>query len=162
MSSTKPTTAWAEVDEHGRLVLPKDVIASHGLKPGAKVRLDNGGNFIRLHRPTTQLTKVYIEPTVECNLDCITCFWEEPIGRMSEETFSEYHQASQSTQPHPQRVFWRDWRAPLFHPKTIDWIAEIKALGVEVEMITNGTILTEKISQQMIRELRPGYDLGFN
>ena len=26
MSSTKNTTAWAEVDENGRLILPPDVI----------------------------------------------------------------------------------------------------------------------------------------
>ena len=82
MSSTKNTTAWAEVDEQGRLILPPDIIANYGLKPGARVRLDEGENFVRLHRPVTQLTKIYIEPTVECNLDCITCFrneWDQMI-----------------------------------------------------------------------------------
>jgi bifunctional DNA-binding transcriptional regulator/antitoxin component of YhaV-PrlF toxin-antitoxin module len=58
MTSTKKTTAWAEVDENGRLILPPDVIANYGLKPGARVRLDEGGNFVRMHRPITQLTKV--------------------------------------------------------------------------------------------------------
>ena len=91
MSSTKNTTAWAEVDENGRLILPPGVIETYGLEPGARVRLDNGGNFVRMHRPVTQLTKVYIEPTVECNLDCITCFrndWDQAMGRMSDETFT--------------------------------------------------------------------------
>jgi len=152
MSSTKSTTAWAEVDENGRLVLPRDVIESYGLTPGAKVRLDEGGNFIRMHRPITQLTKVYIEPTVACNLDCITCFrndWDQPIGRMTEETFSSTFKGLKALKPIPN-VYFGGIGEPLFHPKTIEWIAEIKSLGVKVEMITNGTILNEKISQRLI------------
>ena len=150
--SVKPTTAWAEVDEQGRLILPPGVVESYGLQPGAKVRLDEGQNFVRMHRPITHLTKVYIEPTVACNLDCITCFrnaWEQPIGRMSEETFASILAGLKELDPIPS-VYFGGIGEPLFHPKTIDWIAEVKALGVKVEMITNGTILTEKKSQQLI------------
>ena len=96
MPSTKNTTAWAEVDENGRLVLPKGIIEKYGLRPGSKVRLDEGGNFVRMHRPVTQLTKIYIEPTVACNLDCITCFrnaWEQPLGRMDTKTFEHILQS---------------------------------------------------------------------
>jgi bifunctional DNA-binding transcriptional regulator/antitoxin component of YhaV-PrlF toxin-antitoxin module len=69
MPSTKSTTAWAEVDQDGRLTLPTEVIDRYGLKPGSKVRLDEGENFVRMHRPITQLTKIYLEPTVACNLE---------------------------------------------------------------------------------------------
>ena len=150
--SVKPTTAWAEVDEQGRLVLPPDVMENYGLQPGAKVRLDEGRNFVRMHRPVTHLTKVYIEPTVACNLDCITCFrnaWEQPIGRMNEETFQAILTGLRALDPIPD-VYFGGIGEPLFHPKTIDWIAEVKQLGVKVELITNGTILTEKKSQQLI------------
>lgn len=150
--SVKPTTAWAEVDEQGRLVLPPDVVESYGLQPGAKVRLDEGQNFVRMHRPVTHLTKVYIEPTVACNLDCITCFrnaWEQPIGRMNEETFQVILAGLRELDPIPD-VYFGGIGEPLFHPKTIDWIAEVKALGVKVELITNGTTLTERKSQELI------------
>ena len=150
--SVKPTTAWAEVDEQGRLILPPDVMESYGLQPGAKVRLDEGRNFVRMHRSVTHLTKVYIEPTVACNLDCITCFrnaWDQPIGRMSEETFQAILAGLRELDPIPD-VYFGGIGEPLFHPKTIDWIAEVKALGVKVELITNGTILTEKKSQRLI------------
>ena len=40
--SQKPTTAWAEVDEQGRLILPPEVARQYGLNPGSKVRLDEG------------------------------------------------------------------------------------------------------------------------
>lgn len=150
--STKITSAWAEVDEQGRLVLPSDVMERFGLKPGAKIRLDEGGNFVRMHRPVTHLTKVYIEPTVACNLDCITCFrnaWDQPIGRMSEETFASILAGLKAMDPIPD-VYFGGIGEPLFHPKTIGWIAEVKALGVKVELITNGTTLTEKKSRDLI------------
>jgi len=150
--SVKPTTAWAEVDEQGRLILPPDVVESYGLHPGAKVRLDEGQNFVRMHRPVTHLTKVYIEPTVACNLDCITCFrnaWEQPIGRMNEETFQSILAGLRELDPIPD-IYFGGIGEPLFHPKTIDWIAEVKELGVKVELITNGTILTERKSQELI------------
>ncbi|MGD8404537.1 MAG: radical SAM protein, partial [Anaerolineales bacterium] len=142
--SVKPTTAWAEVDEQGRLILPPDVVAKYGMQPGTKVRLDEGENFVRMHRPVTHLTKVYIEPTVECNLDCITCFrnaWDQPMGRMSDETFTTILESLKKLNPIPD-VYFGGIGEPLFHPKTIDWIAEVKSLGVKVELITNGTTLT--------------------
>jgi MoaA/NifB/PqqE/SkfB family radical SAM enzyme len=150
--SGKPTTAWAEVDENGRLTLPADVVARFGLQPGAKVRLDEGGNFVRMHRPVTQLTKVYIEPTVACNLDCITCFrnaWEQPIGRMTDETFEKIFNDLKQMNPIPD-VYFGGIGEPLFHVKTIEWIRRVKELGVKVELITNGTILTEKKSRELI------------
>ena len=39
---------------------------------------------------------------------------------------------------------------PLFHRRTAEWIAQVKALGARVEMITNGTLLTEKRCRQLI------------
>jgi MoaA/NifB/PqqE/SkfB family radical SAM enzyme len=152
VASVKPTTAWAEVDENGHLILPPEVMANYGLQPGAKVRLDEGTNFVRMHRPVTHLTKIYIEPTVACNLDCITCFrnaWEQPIGRMSEESFEAILAGLRELDPIPN-VYFGGIGEPLFHPKTVDWIADVKALGVKVELITNGTILTEKKSQELI------------
>ncbi len=152
--STKSTTAWAEVDENGRLILPPEVARQYGLDPGSKVRLDEGQNFVRLHRPVTHLTKVYIEPTVACNLDCITCFrnaWEQPIGRMTEETFEQIFAGLKAMAPAIPSVYFGGIGEPLFHQKTVEWIRHIKQeLGVKVELITNGTILTEKKSRELI------------
>ena len=118
---TKQTSAWAEVDEEGRLILPPGVAANYGLKPGAKVRLDEGENFVRMHRPVTHLTKVYIEPTVACNLDCITCFrngWDQPMGRMSEETFAGILEGLKGLDPIPS-VYFGGIEEPLFHQKRL-------------------------------------------
>lgn len=152
MISAKSTTAWAEVDEQGRLVIPPEAAARYGLRPGAKIRLDEGENFLRLHRPVTQLRKVYIEPTVACNLDCITCFrndWEQPIGRMTEHTFERILAGLQELDPRPD-VYFGGIGEPLFHPKTVEWVARVKQLGVKVELITNGTTLTESVSRKLV------------
>ena len=151
-SSTKSTTAWAEVDQEGRIILPASVKSRYGLAPGSRIRLDEGLNFIRMHRPVTQLTKIYIEPTVACNLDCITCFrncWDQPLGRMSDETFDHFFTELKDLDPIPN-VYFGGIGEPLFHPKTVEWIARVKSLGVNVELITNGTILTENISRKLI------------
>lgn len=149
---TDKSSIWAEVDGQGRLVLPAEIAKQYGLKPGARVRLEAGKSSIRLHRPVTHLTKVYIEPTVACNLDCITCFrnsWEQPIGRMDEETFEHILAGLQEFSPIPD-VYFGGIGEPLFHPRTVEWVRRVKKLGVRVELITNGTILTEKIAKELI------------
>lgn len=149
---TGKSSIWAEVDEQGRLILPPEMATQYGLKPGARVRLEAGHHFIRMHRPVTHLTKVYIEPTVACNLDCITCFrnsWEQPLGRMDEETFERILAGLKEFSPIPN-VYFGGIGEPLFHPRTVQWIRRVKELGVQVELITNGTILTEKIARELI------------
>ncbi|HNH26968.1 MAG TPA: radical SAM protein, partial [Anaerolineales bacterium] len=108
---------------------------------------------VRMHRPVTHLTKIYIEPTVACNLDCITCFrnaWDQPIGKMTDETFESIFNSLKQMDPIPS-VYFGGIGEPLFHPKTIEWIRRIKQeLGVKVELITNGTTLTERKTRELI------------
>lgn len=150
--STKATSAWAQVNENGDLVIPQEIAARYGLKPGAKVRLDEGTNMVRLHRPVTHLTKIYIEPTISCNLDCITCFrnaWQEADGKMSEKTFQAIFESLKQLDPLPS-VYFGGIGEPLFHPRTLEWVKQVKTLGVKVELITNATMLTEKIARKVI------------
>ena len=150
--SKNSTSAWAEVDGEGRLVLPPEVVSEFDLKPGCRVRVDQVKNHVRLHRPVTQLTKVYVEPTVACNLECITCFrneWESPMGRMSDATFQSILDGLKALDPIPD-VYFGGIGEPLHHPKTPSWIAQAKAMGTKVELITNGTTLTEEISRELI------------
>ena len=146
------TTLWGEVDEQGRLIFPAEVATQFGLQPGSKFRLENGGNRIQMHRPVTHLTKVYIEPTDQCNIACRTCIrnsWDENLGRMSKETFSQILESVQQLTPVPT-IFFGGLGEPLFHKHTVEWIARAKAAGARVELITNGTMLTEKRSRQII------------
>ena len=152
MLITSKPIHWAEVDEQGRLVVPPEIADRYGLRPGAKVRLEDGENHIRLHRPVTQLAKVYIEPTNRCNLDCRTCMrnvWDEPLGQMSEETFARILENAHAISPRPT-IHFGGLGEPLFHPRTIGWIAQAKSTGAKVEVITNGTLLTAERSRELI------------
>ncbi len=153
----KPTE-WAHVDEQGRLVLPPDVVARMGLTPGAQLRIEDATNGLRLHRPVTHLAKVYIEPTDNCNIACRTCFrnsWDIPMGRMSEATFSAFLKGLETLETKPL-VYFGGIGEPLFHRRTAEWIGRVKALGARVEMITNGTLLTEKRTRELVES---GLDL---
>ena len=149
---TEDKTHWLEVDEQGRLVIPDAMATGFGLTPGARLRVEASGNHLRLHRPVTQLAKVYIEPTNRCNLTCSICIrqvWEEKQGRMSQATFNRVLDSLGKLSPIPT-VFFGGIGEPLSHPRTIEWIALAKELGARVELITNGTTLTEKRSKQII------------
>lgn len=146
------STLWAEVDEQGRLVVPPEVAAQYGLKPGARVRLDTEGNQVRLHRPATHLAKVYVEPTDNCNIECVTCFrnsWAQIMGRMQEPTFQRILDGLRALDSMPT-VYFGGIGEPLFHPRTPEWVKQAKDLGARVELITNGTMLTEKKSRALI------------
>lgn len=143
---------WAEVDENGRLQLPSDVVNQYGIVPGARLRLEMTSHGIKLHRPITHLAKIYIEPTNRCNIDCRTCMrqnWDAEMGMMSAETFAALEAGLAELAP-PLTVMFGGLGEPLLHPQTADMIAAVKALGFRAEMITNGTLLSERRSRQLI------------
>ncbi|MBK8989971.1 MAG: radical SAM protein [Chloroflexi bacterium] len=149
--NSKPTL-WGEIDEQGRLILPPELAVQYGLQPGAKVRLENSGNQVQMHRPVTHLTKVYVEPTDACNIACRTCIrnsWDESLGRMRQTTFDRIVENVQRLSPIPT-IFFGGLGEPLFHKHTIEWIAQAHAAGARTELITNGTMLTEKRSRELI------------
>jgi len=149
--TTKPTI-WAEVNAQGDLVIPRDMAERFGLTPGARVRLEDDTNHVRLHRPVTQLTKVYVEPTTCCNLDCRTCIrnvWNEELSSMNEATYVRILDNLKTIEPRP-RVFFGGLGEPLFHKKIVDWIEQAKTIGATVELITNGTLLTEEKARALI------------
>lgn len=130
-SSPTPKVEWGYVDEEGRLVLSPEMRRSLGLQPGATLRAERDGNTLRLHRPLNHLAKVYVEPTNACNLDCITCFrnaWQANVGRMREETFAAVLEGVRQIDPVPT-LYFGGIGEPLFHPRTVEWVAEAKQLG---------------------------------
>jgi len=151
MITAKPTI-WAEVNAQGDLVIPRETAERFGLRPGARVRLEDDTNHVRLHRPVTQLAKIYIEPTIYCNLDCRTCIrnvWHAELGSMSEATYARILDNLKSIEPRPT-IFFGGLGEPLFHKSIADWIAQAKAIGVTVELITNATLLTEEKARALI------------
>ena len=143
---------WAEVDEQGRLVMPPELAQKFGFTPGARMRIEDGANNMRLHRPISQIAKVYIEPTNRCNITCVTCMrniWDEELGKMSQETFEQIVDGLKQITPRPL-VFFGGIGEPLFHPKTIEMIERVREIGCRVEIITNAILLNAERSKRLI------------
>lgn len=142
---------YAQVDGEGRLVLPPELASRYGIKPGVRVRVHEGTNGLHVCRPA-RLAKLYIEPTNQCNLDCRQCIrnvWNEPLGKMPDAVFNCIIDGLCAYSPLPTILFG-GFGEPLFHPRIVEMVARTKALGASVEIVTNATLLTAELSQELI------------
>jgi MoaA/NifB/PqqE/SkfB family radical SAM enzyme len=143
---------YLDIDQEGRLYLPKELTSSYHLQPDSKVHLKIQPNGVFISSPL-RLAKLYIEPTNQCNLDCRTCVrntWTEPMGKMSMETFDMILKGIQDFSP-PPTVFFGGFGEPLLHPEIVNMIIQLKSLGCRVEMITNGMLLTPEMSEKLVQ-----------
>jgi MoaA/NifB/PqqE/SkfB family radical SAM enzyme len=141
-----------DIDESGNIVLPSEVAVKYGLYPGNRIRIKCNAKGLEVRRPATHLRKVYIEPTNRCNLDCVTCIrhsWDEPLGTMSPEAFSRIIEGLRSFDPMPD-IFFGGLGEPLSHPNILNMVREAKALGSNVELITNGMLLSKEVSAELV------------
>ncbi len=102
---------------------------------------------------TELLTKLYVELTTACNLDCVMCVrrtWkDEGYGHMRWELYeSLIDQLREFAQP--PIIHFGGYGEPMAFPKFLDAIELAKSIGARVEMTTNGTMLTPKIAQALI------------
>jgi MoaA/NifB/PqqE/SkfB family radical SAM enzyme len=143
---------YIEIDKTGCMMLPPGLISRYGMKPRSRIRFVESQNGLQI-QPPSRLAKLYLEPTSQCNLDCRTCIrniWDEPQGMMSEEVFSRVMEGLRAFSPMPT-VFFGGFGEPLFHPNIVEMVAQAKALGASVELVTNGTLLTRDISRELLR-----------
>lgn len=98
------------------------------------------------------IKKVYIEPTSACNLNCRICFrnnWiNEEIGVMTDETLNSVCKSIQ--QLHGIKIVFAGMGEPLLHNRIIEMINRASKHNNEVEIITNATLLDEKLCHQLI------------
>ncbi len=146
-------TYTLQVDEQGRLLLPPELSARFGLIPNSQVRMDEYGEQLHLRRSIHALARIYIEPTNICNLDCRTCMrnvWDEPPGRMEDETFQRILAGIRQVTPRPT-VFFGGFGEPLSHPEILTMISQAAATGAAVELITNGILLDESMAAGLLK-----------
>jgi MoaA/NifB/PqqE/SkfB family radical SAM enzyme len=141
-----------QVNSEGRLIIPPDLVSRLGLIPGTRVCIKDNGDDIRVLRPASFLAKVYIEPTNTCNLDCLTCIrnvWDEPSGVMNLQTYDRILEGIKANSPTPE-VFFGGFGEPLSHPRIIQMVRQAKEAGAQVELITNGILLDDRMSAALI------------
>ena len=142
----------ATVEPDGRLSIPAELAASLGLLPGAQTWIEQDAFGGLIHRPVSQIAKVYLEPTSRCNLSCRTCIrnnWAEQPGDMPAALF-ERVMAELGDLPKPPDITFGGFGEPLAHPQIAEMARQAKMLGGRVELITNGMLLTPKLSRRLI------------
>lgn len=97
------------------------------------------------------LRKLYIEPTSNCNLNCGMCFrhtwFDESICDLSLE---DYRRAIETMPTSVQTIFFGGMGEPLFHRDIVTMIRIAAETGADVELLTNGTLLTEAMIRDII------------
>ena len=114
---------YAEVDDNGNLRIPATHAKAMGFHPGARIKLSRLADQLVLHRPISQLTRVYVEPTTACNLQCRTCMrnvWDEPVGFMDVATFGRILDGVRAL-PDSPTIFFGGLGEPLMHRISWGW-----------------------------------------
>lgn len=97
------------------------------------------------------LKKLYIEPTTLCNLNCKMCFrhtwFDESFSHMD---MADFRRALETMPKSVETIFFGGMGEPLFHPQILDMISLAAETGAEVELLTNGTLLTENMINGII------------
>jgi len=115
----------------------------------ARSALNHIAFILRLPK-TFYLTSVMLEVTNRCNLKCRFC----PSEKMTRQRgFMDPALAESVLRgcKHLQYVYLYDWGEPLLHPELPRIIQTATKLGHRTFMVTNGTLLTPSLSEEIIR-----------
>lgn len=113
-------------------------------------RFHTGNEIIELPL-VSDVKKIYIEVTTACNYSCITCIrhsWNAVDRHMDATIFQELL-SNMADLPQLKTIHFGGFGEPLSHPNILEMIGACKQAGYQVEMITNGSLLTSDVSRKL-------------
>lgn len=131
--------------EEGKLKLPAEIRTKLGLEEDTELKIEFNQQGMYIERADPRLTKAYIEPTSDCNLNCKTCVrhsWEEEMGFMEFKVYEKLIGELKEFKGLEKISFWGIGE-PLFHPQIAEMIELAVGLGVKTQIITNGLLLDQ-------------------
>lgn len=140
------------VGRHGELLMEEEQRQRWGLVPGGKVIAVETPYGLLLRPADPPLTKVYIEPTSHCNLNCRTCMrqtWGESGGTMAMATYRRLVEGLRAVPTLRKVSFW-GFGEPLLHPDIVAMVSLAKGLGAQTEIITNGLLLDAAKAEALV------------
>lgn len=140
------------VGANGSLQLPPEVLKEMGISPGSKVLVNNSLQGLTIRNLNPDLSKLYIEPTNTCNLNCRTCIrrsWNNSEGFMDMDIYTKILKDVRHVTSLKKISFW-GFGEPLLHPHIVEMVSKAKKLGVETQLITNGLLLNKKMAHDLI------------
>lgn len=98
------------------------------------------------------LNKLYIEPTSHCNFNCKMCFrhtwFDESPSHMN---FADFETILSGLPSSVETIFFGGMGEPFYHPEILEMIQRTKSLGLNVEILTNGSLLSESVIEALIQ-----------
>lgn len=135
------------VSDNGNINFPKEILTQLNTSKGGNIRCKIKDGKVVLLPDINRLSRVYIETTSRCNLSCTTCIrnsWGEPMGDMSIETFESLVNQLKEIDS-IQSVMFGGFGEPMANRNIAEMIKAIKQLGLKAEITSNGTLLNEKL-----------------
>ncbi len=127
--------------------------AEEDLPGNDKYIVDERDDEVILHKVGAGLKKLYLEPTSNCNLQCITCVrqqWPELAdNEMNMELFERLLDQMEAF-PKLERVHLGGFGEPLAHPHALEIIRRLSRSGYQVSMNTNGTLVNKDMAAALI------------
>ncbi|NLM20137.1 MAG: radical SAM protein, partial [Peptococcaceae bacterium] len=144
-----------KVNSLNQLQIPDDLAKKLGLEEGlSSLRVVQNGNRLEICPNLHSLAKLYIEPTSRCNLRCETCIretWNEPLGSMDKQTFDSLVEQMKEMKS-LNTVMFGGFGEPTFHKDILYMVGKVKALGLNVEITTNGTLLNRTMAKGLLEK----------
>jgi len=140
-------------DENGKLIIPEEFIQESTLKNHKEYIMYEEGGKITMIPSIHSISRIYIEPTSLCNLNCLTCIrhnWEEKPGGMEMDTFNEFL-CQLDQMESVNSVMFGGFGEPMYHPEIFNMIQSLSDRGIKTEMTTNGTMLNEDTIEKLFQ-----------
>lgn len=139
--------------EAGESALPRDLLTQAGLDAGDELIGEVGPEGLRLRADA--LRKAYVEITSACNLACTICIrnvWAEPLGHMPLPRFQRLLDGLPPLAPPraPVTLSLSGFGEPLVHPQFLELVRLAQGCGVQIEIITNGTLLDAALARELV------------
>ncbi|UCB44479.1 MAG: tungsten cofactor oxidoreductase radical SAM maturase [Spirochaetota bacterium] len=123
------------------------------LPPGTECWLEQKDNSLILLPLLSDIRKLYIEPTTDCNLNCLTCVrnvWDDTKASMDIEVYNELMKQTEEL-PLLKSIVFGGIGEPLIHPKILKMIQLARNRNLEITVSTNGTHLDKALSAELIK-----------
>ncbi len=120
------------------------IAGNHQTRPtGDQTHQDTKGRIWRLFQ---------VESTLACNLSCIMCPWISYRAKVTHGGIMK-HEIWDAIRPYLQYVQSVDFTGggePLLQPHLSEWLAEAKAFGCTVGLLTNGLLLNAEMTHKLL------------
>lgn len=116
----------------------------------SRLKLAKDYLFKRVDTGTTYPSVVGVEPTNNCNLDCVMCPRQEMTRKIGDIDLGMFKHVIDDLKGKSEFVWLQDYGEPFLNKQIFDLIRYAKSQGLKTGISTNGTVLTDKIIEGIL------------